>query len=377
MPKKETADSVQAHTEAKLQFYTKYLERYIQILLIAQGINKINIYDLYCGAGQYSDGNTGSALRAVDAIDRAQVQNTTGKAINLHLNDLNEETVDSLKRILAERASPEQRFSISYSAIEAFDFLNQIIPKLPKQDRHTRNLLFIDPYGYKDIDRDNLEKVLETGKTEIVLFLPIEQMYRFRNKTTDEEVDNSYVPLKHFIEQFGLDVGAITSEKEFIAALESALSFQGKYLTASYSIRNHTGHHYGMFFITSNLLGLEKIIEVKWELDFQQGQGFTGDNQLDFFLETDRLSDLRNAIVEKVSNGETNNLALYELTVRKGFRPKHANEVLRELCKEGILHTIDITTNKPARKGTFKLNYNEFKIGKPSILYRAGPGETL
>ncbi|MCK5792698.1 MAG: hypothetical protein KAH34_17725, partial [Ketobacter sp.] len=78
MPKKETADSVQAHTEAKLQFYTKYLERYIQILLVARGINKINIYDLYCGAGQYSDGNTGSAVRAVDAIDRAQVQNTTG-----------------------------------------------------------------------------------------------------------------------------------------------------------------------------------------------------------------------------------------------------------------------------------------------------------
>lgn len=47
MPKKETADSVQAHTEAKLQFYTKYLERYLQILLVAQGIDKINIYDLY------------------------------------------------------------------------------------------------------------------------------------------------------------------------------------------------------------------------------------------------------------------------------------------------------------------------------------------
>jgi len=375
MPKKETADSVQSHTEAKLQFYTKYLERYLQILLIAQGINKINIYDLYCGAGQYADGNTGSAIRAVDAVWRAQIKNTASKAVNLHLNDLNEEKVKNLRTLLANKESPEKRFSIYYSTMEAFEFLKKIIPKLPKQDRQTRNLLFIDPYGYKDIDRQSLEAVLETGRTEIVLFLPIEQMYRFKNKTTDEEVDNSYVPLKHFIEQFRLDVTAITSEKEFIVALESALSFQGKYSTASYSIRNHTGHHYGMFFITSNLLGLEKIIEVKWELDSQQGQGFTGDDQLDFFLETDRVSDLRDAIVRLVSKGESDNHTIYELVLRKGFKPKHANEVLRQLCEDEILHTIDAATNKPARKGTFKLNYKEFKTGKPSILYRAGPGE--
>ena len=185
MPKKETADSVQAHTEAKLQFYTKYLERYLQILLVAQGINKINIYDLYCGAGQYSDGNTGSAVRAVDAVWAAQVKNTLRKAVNLHLNDLNVEKVANLRGILANKESAEKRFSISFSTFEAFEFLRKIAPELPKQDSQTRNLLFIDPYGYKDIDKQSLHTVLSSGRTEVVLFLPIEQMYRFRNKTTD------------------------------------------------------------------------------------------------------------------------------------------------------------------------------------------------
>lgn len=375
MPKKETADSVQAHTEAKLQFYTKYLERYLQILLIAQGIDKINIYDLYCGAGQYSDGNTGSALRAVDAVWKAQVKNTQSKAINLHLNDLNQEKVTNLRGLLADKQSDEKKFAISFSTLEAFEFLKKLEPELPKQDRHTRNLLFIDPYGYKDINRQSLEAVLRSGRTEVVLFLPIEQMYRFRNKTMDDEVDNSYVPLKHFIEQFNLDVASISSEKDFIAALDAALSFGGQYYTASYSIRNHTGHHYGMFFITSNLLGLEKIIDVKWELDSQQGQGFTGDNQIDFFLEADRLSDLKDEIIKMVGTKEIDNRTMYEFVLKNGFRPKHANEVLRSLCDDGVIHTIDANTLQRARKGSYKLNYQEFKSDKPAIIYRTGAGE--
>lgn len=373
MPKKETADSVQAHTEAKLQFYTKYLERYLQILLVAQGINRINIYDLYCGAGEYSDGKTGSALRAVDAIWSAQAKNSAGKPINLHLNDLNEKNINKLKGLLGNKTSREKKFSITFSSMEAFDFLGKIAPNLPKQDRQTRNLLFIDPYGYKDINSKSLETVMEIGRTEIVLFLPIEQMFRFRTKTVDEEVENSYLPLKHFIEQFKLNVTKISSEKEFIAALESALSYEGKFFTTSYSIRNHTGHHYGMFFISSNLLGLEKIVEVKWELDEQQGQGFTGDNQIDFFLETDRTSNLKDSILKKVRREETDNRGLYEFVLQNGFRPKHANEVLRQLCSEEKLQTIDAIANKSARKGSFKLNYKEYKSGRASIIYRAIP----
>ncbi|MDG9667717.1 three-Cys-motif partner protein TcmP [Hahella sp. CR1] len=377
MPKKETADSVLAHTEAKLQFYTKYLERYLQILLAAKDVNKINIYDLYCGAGRYSDGQTGSAVRAVEAVSSAQAKITTDKVINLHLNDLNAAKVKKLRNLLAGKDSSEKQFFITFSRYEAFDLLKKIASKLPAQDRHTRNLIFIDPYGYKDIDKENLEAVLVTGRTELVLFLPIEQMYRFRLKAIDDEVDNPYIPLKNFIEQFELDVTKITSEKEFIVALESALKFQGKFFTASYSIRNHNRHLYGMFFITSHLYGLEKIVEVKWELDSQKGQGFTGENQLDIFLETDRLSVLRKAITALVSNGEADNLTLYELVIRKGFLPKHGNNVLRELCAEEVLYAIDAVERKSVRKGAYKLNYKEYKSRKPSVFFREGPGKKL
>jgi len=90
MAKNETVNSVLPHTEAKLKFYTFYLARYLEILVRAPGINKVNIYDMLCGEGIYSDGKTGSAVRAVEAIWEAQKSNKKNKLDNLHLNDLNQ-----------------------------------------------------------------------------------------------------------------------------------------------------------------------------------------------------------------------------------------------------------------------------------------------
>ena len=249
MPKKETADSIQPHTEEKLQFYTKYLERYLQILLRAKGVEKINIYDMCCGAGIYSDGKVGSAIRAVDSIWRIQQSNKLNRPINLHLNDLVPKKTEQLKRALSSRNSEEKNFRISYSNLEASDLLHQLAEKFFHQNNKVRNIIFIDPYGYKMVDRENLKNVLSGGKTEIILFLPIEQMYRFRVMTLDSKVDNPYKPLKKFVEQFNIDVESIHNERAFIKALESALTFDNQLCATSYAIKNHTGHYYGMFFI--------------------------------------------------------------------------------------------------------------------------------
>lgn len=189
MPKHSTANSVQQHTEAKLQFYTRYLSRYLAILLRAQGVEQINLYDLFCGEGKYSDGNTGSAVRAVDAVWEALIHNLQNRPINLHLNDLNPKKVDKLRRLLADRESAEKRFSISYTSMEASDLLDRLLKGFAGQAGNVRNLVFIDPYGYKEIDRAQLQNLLMHGRTEVVLFLPIEQMYRFLVKAAEAEAE--------------------------------------------------------------------------------------------------------------------------------------------------------------------------------------------
>ncbi|MBL4837692.1 MAG: three-Cys-motif partner protein TcmP [Kordiimonadaceae bacterium] len=365
MPKKDTANKVKPHTEAKLQFYTRYLERYLEILLRAGPVEKINIYDMFCGEGVYSDGKTGSAVRAVDAIWKAESSNERCKPINLHLNDLDGRKIDKLRACLDSRMSEDKKFRISYSSYEAFSLLAELSNLFEKQDRKVRNLVFIDPYGYKAIQRDVLEGILINGKTEVIIFLPIEQMYRFRNKTIDEVVEKSYQPLKEFVGQFDLDVSSISSEKEFIQAFTQALAFSKTLFTTSYAIKNHTGHYYGMFFITPNLLGLEKIIEVKWGLDSQQGEEFSGHNQNDFFLESEKKNSLEKQLEQFLQGSSKTNIELYGFVLSLGFLPKHANEIFRRWQNGSVLDVYDLVKNKAARKGAFKLNYKDSQSGKP------------
>ena len=46
--------------------------------------------------------------------------------------------------------------------------------------------VFIDPYGYKDIRASEIKKLLQSKKSEVLLFLPTQFMYRFNEKGTPE-----------------------------------------------------------------------------------------------------------------------------------------------------------------------------------------------
>src|ERR1044071_2918736 len=68
---KTTADAKRTmllHSEAKVEFYKTYLQRYLHILYLAQTITEINIFDVFCGTGIYDNGKKGSPIVAFDAI---------------------------------------------------------------------------------------------------------------------------------------------------------------------------------------------------------------------------------------------------------------------------------------------------------------------
>ena len=114
--------------------------------------------------------------------------------------------------------------------------------------------------------------------------------------------------------------------------------------------------------------GLEKIIEVKWALDSQQGEE-SGVNQKDFFLESEKQSGLEDQLKKLLFNADKTNSELYEFVLKLGFLPKHANDIFRRWQKESELEVYDLQKHKPARKGTFKLNYRDSQSKKPLLKF--------
>ena len=69
MAKKQTSkDIMLVHSKAKVDYYQKYLSRYLSIMSVAKNIEEVNIFDVFCGRGVYADGGLGSPIRTVQTV---------------------------------------------------------------------------------------------------------------------------------------------------------------------------------------------------------------------------------------------------------------------------------------------------------------------
>jgi three-Cys-motif partner protein len=373
--KLDVKKTLQIHSKAKVDFYKTYLERYVAILCQSQYIRHIRIYDVFCGMGIYEDGGKGSPVVAYDTIksiyEAHKVTNNT--EITLTINDKSPERIAKVNEYINSHKHTYCKVC-SYN-LDIIQLLEKIVPEIISTPTDTRNLVFIDPYGYKDIKKELLQNLMKNGRTEVILFLPISHMQRFTNAAMqDEDSITQYEPLRNFVYSFfpqeNHPIRKITVRaKEYIQYLADALKFDNQYFATSYYIERDKANYFALFFMSSNIFGFEKILDVKWTLDEEHGGGFklpepTGNLFAEeFSLETknDNARKLKAKLEEVLKRPQTNN-ELYEIVLRNEFLPKHANEVLRDMQQNNPRFTvINIATGKNARKNSFYLSYQHYK----------------
>lgn len=370
---------MQIHSQAKVDFYKTYLERYVAVLCQSKYVKHIRIYDVFCGMGIYEDGGKGSPVVAYDTIKRIYEDHKITKEtrISLIINDKLEERISKVKEYIEENRHP-------YCEVHPYNYeINQlfktIMPKINMTPSDTRNLVFIDPYGYKEIKKELLLNLMKNGHTEIILFLPISHMQRFTNAAIkDKESTIQYEPLRDFVYSFFPDTnhpirqGTIKA-KEYIHYVADALNFKNEFFSTSYFIERDKANYFALFFISSNIFGFEKILDVKWTLDEEHGRGFvlpevTGNlfaEQFALEAKNDNARRLK-SILEEALKKTCTNKELYEIVLRNEFLPKHANEILRELQQTNPKFFVkELATGMNARKNSFYISYKNYK--KPVV----------
>lgn len=366
---------MQIHSQAKVEFYKTYLERYVAILCQSHFIKHIRIYDVFCGMGIYEDGGKGSPIVAYDTIkgiyDAHKITNDT--KISLIINDKSETRIAKVKEYIDSNRH-------SYCDVRSYNLeinrlFETIVPEINNTPSDTRNLVFIDPYGYKDIKKELLLELMKNGRTEVILFLPISHMQRFTNAAIqDEESIIQYEPLRNFVYSFFPDTNhpirqSTINVKDYIHYVADALKFQDKFFATSYFIERDKVNFFALFFMSSNIYGFEKILDVKWTLDEEHGGGFilpeaTGNlfaEEESLEAKNDNARKLKSILEEFLKIPHTN-IELYEIVLRNEFLPKHANEVLREMQQNNPrFSVINVATGKNARKNSFYLSYQHYK----------------
>jgi hypothetical protein len=297
LTKQDVKKNVFPHTQAKLDLFKGYLEHYLRILCYADFCKQINLYDIYCGAGLYEDGKKGSPLLALDCI-----------------RNINEEILTNSKKT--------KLISLTVN----------------------------------DYDPRKIENVRNNADTHGVENCSIE----YYNKENKPHYEN----LRKFLMSFFGENQQPSNKTifEYIRSIKEALSINNKYYTCSHYIEREKGSYYALFFIGSNIYGLEKMIETKWKLDPVKGKGFNQkkspnlfDDEFEEFDNMREIVYLENAIYKSIErNGKQTNCDIYALTLHHEFLPKHANDVLKNLIKQGKIQEL----NKSVGYG---INYQNFK----------------
>ena len=242
-----------------------------------------------------------------------------------------------------------------------------------------RNLVFIDPYGYSHIAKDKILRLLNKGHTEILLFLPAMQMYRFSDVVFDDFERKCYEDLRKFIIDFLPETEGFQSVFDLINELTKAFSFSNRYFSCSHYIERDKGNYYAVFFITSNIYGLERMLEVKWKADPAQGKGFknsvNGSLFAEVLVEYDKkiqLDFLKDTFIQELKNTKVglSNIETYMLALKNEFLPKHINSIIKDLKKQGTL----ITTNKIGSEinvgNAFYTDYDHYKRNDIKVYYK-------
>lgn len=363
MHKKDIKLNLLSHSEAKVRLLSEYLKRYINIISNDGFTEKINIYDLFCGQGLYEDNKEGSPiviLRQVQDTYKLLVERKTDKipSIDCQFNDKDKDKIDILRNAII--ALSLHNPSSGNLILTSQDYKEEVtrLARTFKKTRNEKHFVFIDPYGYKDIRSEHLKSLMDCGKKcEILLWLPVQHMYRFSENGTPEA-------LLDFIEELTQYKEWVPNDNvwKFVNQLREGFqkSLGEKYFVDHFSIKKDEKTVFCLYFFTSHIRGFEEMLEAKWEIDTENGRGweFSG-NVRSLFYEY-RTNALEQKLKAYLATKRCFNNDIYEFTLRQGYLPKHKNEIFESWQTNGLLD-VYLSEGVKARKGAFYVKY--YKAG--------------
>jgi three-Cys-motif partner protein len=358
------------HSKAKVKLLEKYLEKYLNIISNDKYTNKIHVFDLFCGEGIYVNEGEGSPiaiLRVLKDLHFAnKAKNKNIPKVDVLFNDIDEFKIQKLKNIIEEKKLHYESFGkLNFRSKNYKEILDGLISYV-QSFKNEKAFIFIDPYGYKEIRASEIKKLLQSKKSEVLLFLPTQFMYRFDEKGTPQaliEILEELVDLKDWKQNNSV----YSFVEQFKEALKKYLG--DEFFIDSFTIKKDESTVFCLYFFSSHIRGFEKMLETKWQIDADEGKGwsYTRTSNLFSSLKTNHLEE--ELIKFFKSSGRIYNGDVYVYALRLGFLPTHCNEVLTALQNDGKLEVLS-NKNEKIRKSAFYISYENYKNDYQKVYFK-------
>jgi three-Cys-motif partner protein len=318
------------------------LKQWLPTLINKRFKTVLNIFDFFAGTGKDEEENEGSPLLALDIIESFadQIRSNNVK-VNLFLNELDEKKCEYLERLAKNRTINIIEFlTVTLTCRDFKGLFDEYLHLM--REKSTGNFLFLDQNGISQVTAPVFGEIIKLQSTDFMFFVASETIKRFGGSgRTQKHID---IPReKIWATQHNKIHRTITEY------YKSLIPNGQKYYLAPFSIKKpDTGNIYGLVFGTGHLAGLEKFMNVAWNLDSEFGEAnYDVDDEniikrQGFLFSAMKKLTKQELFAEKLrtvfqERSIKTNLELYEFTLTNGFRASHAKEILETLFTDKVL----------------------------------------
>jgi three-Cys-motif partner protein len=342
------------HTAAKHLLLKLYLDRWFPIL--GSRFQRINYIDGFAGPGEYSGGEKGSPIIAIESA-MAHVQNGTldsSVEVNFIFVERDLKFANHLRCQLS-RLNPPSQFKIAVNDGECADVIGGILDKLEQEQKQIApTFAFVDPFGFSGIPFNLMARILNYPRCEVVINVMVEFINRFL-----EHPDEAVVG--HFPVTFGTDkVLAIPDQSGrrvdqildlYREQLEGHADFVGRFDMHG----KKDQQTYSLFFASNAPRGFEKMKEAMWAVDKASGRQFSDAFATHSSLfEAMGIESLWDEVLAEFQGKTVWMTEIEKFVIEKtDFLPTHMRTILKEQESENAVSVIPAEGYK-RRKGTFK-----------------------
>lgn len=326
-------------TNVKLELYREYLKKWFPVFIAAHKpfVQAVNLFDLFCGTGRDSEETPGSPIIALEVLKGFEDLVTTTKVqINLFFNDKNKEFLDLLIKNINELEYDKENINVHFYNEDFVDLFPKLLPKTNK----AANLMFLDQFGIKYVNKERFKTLIELQVTDLMFFISSSTFNRFPNDPNVIDIigmDSQQIKDTPFY-----DIHRLVHEK-----YSDLIPNNHSYGLAPFSIRKGT-NIYGLIFGSGHPLGLEKFLEICWDLDGITGEAnfdTQGDQSLklqpSLFEEDNRqtkLSKFEDGLKSKILDCTlSSDIDVFLYAINNGFIARHIIPVIKAMKADKLI----------------------------------------
>ena len=344
------------HTAAKHAILRSYLRSWFPILGTSFP-GDLFYFDGFAGPGEYSGGEPGSPVIALDAA--LSVSNKLKGNANFWFSEIDGRYVKHLESVLSRRSYPK-KFVIEVCRPRPFEsVVSEFLDDVDDGRFNSPSLfVFIDPFGWKGFSMNVVRRILEVPRAEVFINFMYEEINRFI--AADDQASN-------FDSLFGChdwtDIIDERDPRERNRRLKGLYDQQlrvcaGAEYVRSFEMKNENdAADYYLFYGTQHIRGLEVMKEAMWKVDpsgrFRFSDATNPDQMMLFGSEPD-LDYLQKLIWGRFLNGSPRYFEVKEFVLSETpFIESHCKKVLKfmELASPPLLKVSSVAGGR--KLGTF------------------------